>query len=99
MIKKSDDNLLNEDDADPNDQTLGSERLEDMSCEITETTNLMDNSDEAHLLKSESSRHKQAAKAGAIASIFSSDSNQYSLLNTKIAEESEEEADSKSRDG
>lgn len=90
VIKKSDDNLLNE-----NDQTLNSEKLEDLSYEITDTTNLLENVSET-ASKSDTARSnpKQSvisSKTNPIASIFSSDSNQYSLLNTKIAEESEGE--------
>ena len=90
VIQKSDNNLLNDDQ-----ETISEEKMEDLSLEITETQMLIDNCDDTmQLIKSENNKSNKGVKTtNGLASLFSSDSNQYSLLNTKIAEESENDED------
>lgn len=82
VIKKSDDNLLNDD-------SNQMQTLEDMSLDINESQNLIDDVEEV-ILPTKDIKVKTSKSSGLV-NIFSSETNQYSLLNTKIAEESEDD--------
>ena len=83
-IKKSDDNLLIDESA--NDLSINSSNQE-----LVITESLIESS-EALMCKSE--MKNKSLKTTVLSNLFNSDSNQYSLLNTKIAEESENDDES-----
>ena len=82
-IKKSDDNLLIDESA--NDLSINSSNQELVITEsLIETTEAL----------SKSEIKNKSLKTTVLSNLFNSDSNQYSLLNTKIAEESENDDES-----